>query len=494
MNIQVKSNKKQVTVVSTFVTLFFLLISSCSAQVVRSDVRPELTPEQVVKEFYDAVSAKNCSRASELRPGYPEQKCKSIKKINSLKIKLEYKDDKISVVHLNTAYDTMKEKKSFSGYLTLTCNGSSWIIKNDSYINNINLSGYLKEIAKLKVPSVSGTGVLEKESILVGQKSEQSDGSASESFTHDLTFGSQAVLESCWTKEILQGKPEDKKIQKQPAYHLPPSKLFPEVKQAPLSEKYRNSIRYVKPFKNQKIVALTFDLCERANEKTGYDAEIINYLRANKVKATFFAGGKWMRSHSEKTMQLMADPLFEIGNHGWTHGNLRVLKGKKVEEQILWTQAQYELLRDELKRKPCVERIDASEMEKIPVNIKVFRFPYGTCSSESLKILAKYGLPAIQWDVVTGDPANRQTAEGITKTVLSQTKPGSIIICHANGRGHGTAQALHLFIPELRERGYIFVTVSELLDMGEIVSTEDCYELRPGDNYHYDKKVGEGTE
>jgi len=492
MNIQVKSNKKQVFVVSTFVTLFFLLISSCSAQVIPPDVRPGLKPEEVVREFYDAVSKKNCSRASELRPGYSKSDCMNIKDIKIFEIGLKRKVENTAIIYLRMAHTEQTGKGSktsiFSGYMTLVYNENSWIIKHNSYTsdNKVSLDSYMEKWTKQSEQKSEA-------------KRSESDVSASpvpvsESFTYGLTFGSQAILENCWSKDMLQGSPEDKEIQNKPADHTPPSRLFPEAEQVTLAEERRNSIRYVKPFNNQKIVALTFDLCERADEKTGYDAEIINYLRANKVKATFFAGGKWMRSHPEKTMQLMADPLFEIGNHGWTHGNLRVLKGKKIEEQILWTQAQYELLRYELKRKPCDQRIDASEMEKIPMNIKIFRFPYGTCSPESLKILAKYGLSAIQWDVVTGDPANRQTAEGITKTVLSQTKPGSIIICHANGRGHGTAQALPIFIPELKKRGYFFVTVSELLDMGEIVSTEECYELKPGDNYHYDKKVGEGTE
>ena len=67
--------------------------------------------------------------------------------------------------------------------------------------------------------------------------------------------------------------------------------------------------------------------------------------------ATLFMGGKWMRSHSERAMQLMADPLFEIGNHGWSHGNFGIMSEKAMLEQIRWTQAEYELLREEILRK-----------------------------------------------------------------------------------------------------------------------------------------------
>jgi len=310
-----------------------------------------------------------------------------------------------------------------------------------------------------------------------------------------LSFGSSAVLNICWTPGQLKGNPDDKKIRK---------RVFPDqtetctesptIRHSPLPKELENSIRYVIPFDNRKIVALTFDLCELKNEITGYDAEIVNYLREHQVKATFFAGGKWMRSHPEKTMQLMADPLFEIGNHAWTHGNLRILKEEKIREQILRTQTQYELLRNSLSEKTGVRNLDPEEMRKIPSAIRVFRFPYGTCSPEALRILAEYGLPAIQWDVVSGDAAKNQTAQGICRIVLSQTRPGSVIICHANGRGHGTALSLQTFIPKLREQGYSFVTVSELLVMGRVISVRECYELNPEDNYHYDRMFREGAD
>jgi len=304
-----------------------------------------------------------------------------------------------------------------------------------------------------------------------------------------MTFGSQKILEACWTEKELHGNPDDKKIKKLKVSDKTfPFKTSPDFRLPTLVKERENSIRCIKPYNDRKIVALTFDLCEFANEICGYDSEIVNYLRENKIKATFFAGGKWMRSHPEKSMQLIADPLFEIGNHSWSHKNLRILKEKEIEDQILFTQSQYELLRDELMKRICMKNSDLSETEKIPPAIMIFRFPYGTCSSVALNMLAKYGLSAIQWDVVTGDPSPKQSDKEISRIVLSKTKPGSIIVCHANGKGYGTAEALPVFIPELKEKGFTFVTVSELICMGEIVSVEECYELKPGDNLSYDKK------
>ena len=339
--------------------------------------------------------------------------------------------------------------------------------------------------------------ILQDHSIISNQNSNETTllTHIEDSLSKKLTFGSQKILEACWTQPILQGTKADRKIQRPipNPYSKSPRTYVPSYYEPPVKQEWQNSIRRVVLDEGKNYIALTFDLCERLNETTGYDAEIVNYLRKHKIKATFYAGGKWMHSHPDKAMQLMADPLFEIGNHAWTHGNMRVLKGEEVENQILWTQGQYQDLRNSLWTK--LEQCSApeNEIDKIPLVPHTFRFPYGTCSKKSLNTLASFGLPAIQWDVVTADPWKKQTAKGIAKIVLSQTNPGSIIIAHANGRGYKTVEALPLFIPELRKK-YKFVTVSELLaEAKTVIATETCYELKPGDNKRYDKIFGKGT-
>jgi len=311
-----------------------------------------------------------------------------------------------------------------------------------------------------------------------------------------LTFGSQAILDRCWSPKELEGSSQDKWITKSVgAKSRPfPEKTLPKNTLKTLPAEFQNSIRSVKPRDNLKPVALTFDLCEGAGEITGYDADIVNYLRRNQVKATFFVSGKWMLSHSEKTMQLMADPLFEIGNHGWAHRNFRTLDTQRIGEEVLWTQAQYELLWEELAAKPCAKSVSLEELLKIPKVPLTFRFPFGTCSKEALDFLARSGLPAVQWRVVTGDAALRQPASGISREILEKTRPGSIIICHANGRGHATAEALPLFIPKLLQSGYQFVTISELLASGSVSAVSECYETKPGDNLRYDRISGVGKK
>lgn len=302
-------------------------------------------------------------------------------------------------------------------------------------------------------------------------------------------FGSQPILEGCWSQQELTGS----WTEKYPGSSFGGQSIETQRKSSreapgePLPVELRGSIRSVKIQGDEKAVALTFDLCEGSAEKSGYDERIFDYLRGASVPATLFAGGKWMQSHPERTMQLMADPLFEIANHSWSHANFRLISTQEMERQVVQTQVQYELLREALSARPCASKAGPLELEHIPHAPLLFRFPYGTCNPEALNLLRRLGLPAIQWDVVTGDPARGQTPEALARSVLHQTRPGSIIIAHANGRGHATAAALPLFIPKLRAQGYRFVSVSELLRLGKPVIVDECYEQTRLDNARYDR-------
>lgn len=250
---------------------------------------------------------------------------------------------------------------------------------------------------------------------------------------------------------------------------------------APLPAGLRGAIRRVDlPKGSRKLVALTFDLCEQFGEISGYDGPIFDYLRANHIKATLFVGGKWMRSHDERTRQLVADPLFEIGNHGWAHRNLRLLQGAALSQEIEGPQRAYEAVRGRLAAEQCLPAKPA------PTRLSLFRFPYGACNQASLDAVNDAGLLAIQWDLSTGDPSPAEGAQAIANAMLHQARPGSIIIAHANGRGYHTAAALPLALPKLKAAGYEFVTVSELLAAGTPVVEPRCYDSRPGDTDRYD--------
>ena len=116
----------------------------------------------------------------------------------------------------------------------------------------------------------------------------------------------------------------------------PPARTSPLYTLSPLSDD-EGVIRRVRLSDDVKAVALTFDMCELDTSTTGVDMDVINFLRENRIPATLFMGGKWMRTHSERVKQIMSDPVFELANHNWSHGNCALLSPEGLRAQILWT-------------------------------------------------------------------------------------------------------------------------------------------------------------
>lgn len=263
----------------------------------------------------------------------------------------------------------------------------------------------------------------------------------------------------------------------------PPERTSPLRTLAPISSD-EGVIRRVRLPEGVKAVALTFDMCELDTTTTGCDMDVINFLREKRIPATLFMGGKWMRTHSRRVKQIMTDSIFELGNHNWSHGNCALLSREGLEAQILWTQAEYELLREE------------AGVSDAPESMTLFRLPYGRNSEAALRTIAGLGLRVVQWDVAAeaGDNSRPERARRNASRVAAMTKSGSILLFHANLVPKGTVNLLREVVRLLEGEGYEFVKVSELLSMGEAETVRDGYFSRPKDNYALDKKFGvDGT-
>jgi len=303
--------------------------------------------------------------------------------------------------------------------------------------------------------------------------------------SHDGWAGNAALQNSCFAPGVLAAVPGEETAAKGNRSFDAPIKLGDFKPAAAVPDALRGAIRRVDLPHGEKVIALTFDLCEQRGEVAGYDGRIFDYLRQQGVKATFFAGGKWITSHSARIQQLMLDPLFEIGNHTETHANLRLLAPAAVRQQVLAPQKAYEDARARLGANQCVAASTAAFSE-IPAQPRVFRFPYGACNEASMRAVNDAGMLAIQWDVATGDPDPHVSAARIANAMVNEAKSGSIIVNHANGRGWHTAEALLIAIPKLKAKGFKFATVSELVAMGKPVITAECYDRKPGDTNRYD--------
>jgi peptidoglycan/xylan/chitin deacetylase (PgdA/CDA1 family) len=198
---------------------------------------------------------------------------------------------------------------------------------------------------------------------------------------------------------------------------------------------------------SQRKIALTFDACSTNMATPQYDKRITEILIKTQTPATIFLGGRWIENLEGEVIDLASSPLFELGNHSYSHPNFTKLKDQRIKEQIEWTQ----------------EALFRATGKKG----KYFRPPYGEYNKRVLKIVDSFGLIPINYSLASGDPDVNSSKKRLIKWVVEQTKPGSIIIMHINKRGKYTADALPEIINILRKKGYKFVTISELLKSGE---------------------------
>jgi peptidoglycan-N-acetylglucosamine deacetylase len=189
-------------------------------------------------------------------------------------------------------------------------------------------------------------------------------------------------------------------------------------------------------------IALTFDACPR-KERPEFSTEIVSYLQREHIPATFFISGLWAENCQGPLKQLAEVPYFQIGLHGYHHW-----KSSELTEEVIASEI-------ELTRSTLV-RLGASPKP-------FFRPPYGDCPPKLVKVAVSLDVLTVMWDVVSGDPNPRNTAEVLERRVSTLTRNGSIIIMHVNNGGIWTAQALPTVVDGLRERGFKFVSVGDLV-------------------------------
>ncbi len=305
--------------------------------------------------------------------------------------------------------------------------------------------------------------------------------------TSALAEDADALQKACFAPDALKVKAGEWHATRNPALPASNSPAPPSGAAATsIPAALRGSIRRVELPDGDKSIALTFDLCERAGSVAGYDGRVIDVLRSEGVRATLFAGGKWLQTHPERAAQLMSDPLFELANHSQTHRNLRLIDAGARNDEINAPARAYEGVKANLAGRQCIAS-NPQILATVAPRMTLFRFPFGACDPASLAAVNDAGLLAIQWDLSTGDPDPRLSPDAIVRSLVARAKPGSIVIAHANGRGRHTADAMKKAIPLLRAKGFTFVTVSELLARGNPVIAQRCYDSKPGDTDRYDK-------
>ena len=203
----------------------------------------------------------------------------------------------------------------------------------------------------------------------------------------------------------------------------------------------------------QNVVALTFD--DGPNEP--YTSEILDILNRYDIKATFFVIGRNVELYPETARRIVAEGEV-VGNHSYSHDANHAITDFGARD---------------------LERAEEVILNNIGISPHLYRPPHGKKSPWELDAVRKDGLIEVVWSVSANDQHilafwGTPTPELFAQEIVKATKPGGIILLHDGyGTTHNNAQAdrsltvkaLPLIIEQLKAKGYMFVTVPELLDV-----------------------------
>lgn len=202
---------------------------------------------------------------------------------------------------------------------------------------------------------------------------------------------------------------------------------------------------------NKKVIALTFDAC--GGEKgTGYDQELIDFLRKEKIPATLFVTGRWIDSHFSEFLDLAHDTLFEIENHGLNHRPCSV-SGRSIYG--IQGTANPDDAFDEVEA-------NARKIETITGRRPhLYRSATAFIDETGASLVRDLGMIPVSYQVLSGDASSFVSKNTIASNILKTVRPGAIVIMHMNHPQWNTGEALQKIIPELRKMGYRFAHLNQ---------------------------------
>jgi len=202
---------------------------------------------------------------------------------------------------------------------------------------------------------------------------------------------------------------------------------------------------------SKPMIALTFD-----DGPSRYTSQILTTLEKYGARATFCVVGNLVNARKD-TVKRASDLGCEIIGHSWDHKNLTKLTADEIKKELNDTSAAIKSITGESPR--------------------LYRPPYGAVNSTLKSVSAELGYALICWSV---DPLDWETrnAEKVYTAIMADTVNRAIVLSH--DLYASTAEAMERVIPELINKGYQLVTVSELMYYSNIT-------LEAGVVYHRGK-------
>jgi len=185
----------------------------------------------------------------------------------------------------------------------------------------------------------------------------------------------------------------------------------------------------------RKVIALTFDAAWGADKTQG----IIDTMKKYDAKGTFFLVGFWLDKF-EKETKAIAEAGFDIGNHSRNHLNMPKLSDDEIRAEI--------------------EYVNDRVNELTGFKPTYFRAPFGDYSDRLMSAIEELDMVGVQWSIDSLDWKGLSARE-IFNRVVPKAKSGDIVLFH-NNSDH-VLDALPLVLSALKEQGFEFVTLSELV-------------------------------
>ncbi|MBC8590953.1 polysaccharide deacetylase family protein [Wansuia hejianensis] len=202
-------------------------------------------------------------------------------------------------------------------------------------------------------------------------------------------------------------------------------------------------VRNVDPSK--PMVALTFD----DGPYSKATIPILDTLKEHNSVATFFVLGNRVANHKDIIKRIVMEGS-EIGNHSYNHKQLTTISSKEFKTQI--------------------DKTQNAVMEVIGSTPTIMRPTYGSYDD---KLRSQATMPMILWSIDTEDWKSRDPQK-IAKHVLDNVKDGDIVLMH--DIFVTTAEAVEVIVPELINRGFQLVTISELYGIqGQVLEVGNIY-------------------
>lgn len=217
---------------------------------------------------------------------------------------------------------------------------------------------------------------------------------------------------------------------------VPPGMPLPDMTSASMPSTPRGPRAYNAIQTDSPYIAITFD--DGPNPET--TPKLLKILADRNIKATFFVLGS-RAVVAPEILRAMVAAGHEVANHSWNHPQLTKLTVAAADKQIEDTNA---VIQDATGVKPVY-----------------LRPPYGSMNgSLQQHIIDKYQMSFIYWSVDPLDWKNRDP-NAIYDQIMRQARPGAIVLAH--DIHPTTVAAMPRVLDALLEKGYKFMTVSELI-------------------------------